>query len=344
MGGYVDTAGEVARMFELGRQHKMADEETRQRQEDRKLARELHQFQIKRLQLADKMEARQAALGQAQLMETQPGRVKTEAADLGMGQAPAPVEMPQGVPEGAPQTVKDLLNNRKMEVAGVANPAQIERTTQPHEPVTLPPVEEYGLPATTIQPRTREEVQAQGLADLLRQLRIKKLGDMETVVLPGGKTVQLPSKAVAPTIAGEYGKERAQITANATTSRVEEQQKGASERAKIRAGATTEAAATRTASQEKIAEENRRQAATIAANRLLASENTKRAKDGLPALTSPPGSEIGQLERTDTGPGTRRWGHGNKMPTWLAQQYLQQAKGDVNEARRMADADGWQRF
>lgn len=80
---------------------------------------------------------------------------------------------------------------------------------------------------------------------------------------------------------------------------------------------------------------------TTAMNRALAEANRTKIEWGEPLLLTPPGSELARLEATEEGPGPRRWGSGNRMPQWLALQYLENAGGDVDTAERDAMADGW---
>lgn len=77
------------------------------------------------------------------------------------------------------------------------------------------------------------------------------------------------------------------------------------------------------------------------ANRQLAEENKQRISEGGKPANEPSGSEIARLRNTPEGPGTRRWGGGQKMPKWLAEQYFEQANGNKDEAKRMALTDGW---
>lgn len=83
------------------------------------------------------------------------------------------------------------------------------------------------------------------------------------------------------------------------------------------------------------------QTLTRDANRRLTEENQKRIEMDDPPASTPSGTELAALEQTPEGPGVRRWGGGQKMPVWLAKQYVETAGGDKDEAARMALADGW---
>ena len=110
--------GEVAdrfiQAFEAGRRSKLAQEEHDQRSEDRKLQQQILKHGIDKLKLEDQLAARELALQNAKLMQGQPARVRTEAADLGTGITPTaeipaqyPVEAgPRAADQASPQDLQ----------------------------------------------------------------------------------------------------------------------------------------------------------------------------------------------------------------------------------------------
>jgi hypothetical protein len=336
-----DFATQFIRGFQAGRSAKIQKEQSKREDEDRKIKQAMLKNEMDRLKIQDQIAARNVAIQNAQLMEGQPARVRTEAADLGKS-LPAPTaEFPQPVPEGAPQSIKDLLMGQKIQLQGAEIPARLDRTTMPHEPVQIPGIDAYGVGPVSIQPRTQEEVQAQNLAQLLQKIKLDRLANERTINLPGMGTVTVPKEALSSLISGTMTSQREQGKQTFEREQTAEKEKGMKTRAEIRAGATVEAANVNRQSQERIARTNRKRQWITDQNRLLTQENTRRADAEMPPLSSPPGSEINMLEKTEKGPGPRRWGYGNIMPTWLAQQYMQQAAGDKAQAIRWAEADGW---
>lgn len=319
--------------------------------EDRKMQRDLHSFEMKRLQLQDKLQSaitnRTLALQTAEGMQGQPGAPKSVADIVAQVQANL---RPQGA--AVPNTIVPS------EAVGQAPEQPVTPGAQPEEPPQNPvsltqsfapqqipgvDVPELGVkaPGYSYQPKTAEEVKAENLQQLLQGIKVKQLENQRTVTIPGMGTVTLPQEAVGPVISGTIRGQQQKEAQASTAAQNTAKEAGMDKRATIRANATISGAGLRITSQNKNAETDRKQKAILAANSLLVRQNQQRETNSPPALTSPPGTEISTMEKTAQGPGVRRWGYGNTMPTWLAQQYLQQAKGDKMEAGRMAEADGW---
>lgn len=150
MGLADDVSGRVIRAFELGRQHRMHEQEFAQRQEDRKLEREILQHRVRELGIQEKLLARQTAIQNAQLLENQPG-----------------------APSGIPQNVRDIL------------PLPAE-TPHPEQPI--PGVEELGVSGISLRPRTREQTQAETMGQFLLQKRLEQTF-APPIVAPAGASV-----------------------------------------------------------------------------------------------------------------------------------------------------------
>lgn len=353
-----EVADRFIQAFQAGHQSKLAQEEHDQRMADSKLTQTLLKHKVDELKLQDQLAARNLAVQNAQLMQGQPGRTKTAAADLGTGITPT-ADVPANYDQtgAAPPDLQSVLANRQVQLQGSPTPAVLERTTMPHDLVTIPGVDAFnGAPATpevSIQPQTREELDAEKIADMVAASRVKRMENTYTINTPSGP-VTVPKEAVGPVITGaganaraaEANKSREQIAADnrAAAARLAAAGQAAAEkRANIRAGATTGAAQIRAAGQGNKEAQNALkfwQQNTLAANKRMELENRAAITAGNPISHAPSGTELAGLYDTQEGPGVRRWGSGAKMPIWLAKQYMQQA-GSKEEAMRAAQADGW---
>ena len=233
-----EVADKFIQAFMAGQQSRLAQEEHEQRMADSKLQQDMLKHHVDRMKLEDQIAARTLAIQTAQLQQGQPARVLTPAADLGTGITPTaeiPAQYPsppvQSAVDISPQSAADIpatgvfpsdnlqspdlqtvLANRQVQLQGSPTPAVLERTTMPHEPVTIPGVEAFnGAPATpevSITPQTQEELRAQAIQDLMMKLRAERAANTYQVTLPGGQTVTLPKEGIGPTITGEYAAQR----------------------------------------------------------------------------------------------------------------------------------------
>lgn len=137
--------------FGAGENHRKSKVAEAADAEDRKLRIEQHRLEAKRLQLEEKLKARDEARKQVGFMETQPAATKEVAPGL----------------QGPPQTL-------------------------PNAPVNIPGVEELGLGAQSVTPRSLEDVVQQKIA---AEIAAKK-GERDA------SRVQFPGTSDVP--AGEY--------------------------------------------------------------------------------------------------------------------------------------------
>jgi hypothetical protein len=376
MPGLQNPADEFIQAFHAGRAAKDKEELLARDAEDRKLQQQILKHQIDRLKIQDAITARAAAQENAALMEGRPARRNPNVTPMAPTVAEPTLEAglqtrgfpgaagpsAQGPTVAAPPGLEGQLMRRNLgglvpTVPQTSVNIPDAREYLPNEPVNVPGIPGLGVPGVSITPRTQEEVQAVGLQDALLKLRMQRAENQVTINTPGGP-VTVPKEAVSSVISGEYAGSRAEMTAQAAAQKAEldraadaaktqAQIESAQGIAKVRAGATLgaagirqEGAADRADAAEQAAEFRFWQQTTTAANKRLEMENRKLAEFDKPLKSYPSGTEIAQLLESTEGPGVRRWGNGAKMPLWLAKQYLTQA-GDVIEARRMAQTDGW---
>lgn len=207
-------AEQLIHAFTAGRALKQRQQQIESETEDRKLQREMHQFQMKRLQLEDKLSARKHAFDTASLME----HFNRTAADAG---APA-----LGPDQAGPPP---------------------EDINVGHAPVQIPAVPEMGLAATSVVPSTLQEK----LAQIIQQKRAEasaegqaKRESSQVEVPPAmAEAIGLPAGKVDPSVltqAGEAARTRdtrASIEAEGGLNRESEER-----RSKVAAGAHIEGA------------------------------------------------------------------------------------------------------
>ncbi len=337
-----DFATEFIRGFSEGRRLSQDKERLGREQEDRELRRKAIEAELKSQRLREQMDARSTAIREFSFRESLPGATKTEAANLGPA-TPAPTAtIDRPLPEGLPPQLQQLLTNQQIELRGAPTPQQLVRTIRPNVPVTIPGVPERGLKEFEATPRTLEEVRAQTMGDLALQSRLKNLpADTRAALSRISREriagAQIQSREGIATAAQQGTLRRASEGRELQLELARMSQAGTLRRANIRAGSSDADRLLR----EETADKDRRARLTIGLNRLLASENSARARDNKPLLSAPPGFEIARLEQAGQDVGVRRWGRDKLMSPELGAQYLAQAGNDPSLAEQWALEDGW---
>lgn len=306
--------------FGAGRQLKRQRELEAREEEDRKLMMEEQQLRLKALKLQDKLAKRQAGQQSYQFMQSIPGASQPAGQALGE--------------QGAD------LYGRMQEILGQPTDREVE---MPHPQMTLPAVEEAGIPEQAVTPPTLQQTQRTNLAMRVQDLMLKRRADEYEV--PDVGTV--PASAVPAAISGIFGARRQSAADTAAGQRSTAEIAGRQRVSETGAGATVQAAkisAGASAGRERGAGARSRQQMLVELNKALVASGREQVNK----LPWEPETSLDLLQQTPEGSGVRRAGYGQEMPDWLVEQYVQQAieqghTGDeaVKIAEQWAQEDGW---
>lgn len=144
-------AERLIRAHQMGVAERQAEEDRQRAQEDRKLQQQVLKHQIDRLKLQDALENRAAAMDQFKMLQGQPA---------------------QEVPVSAPQATSMPYPGQVGEGPSMGGGTGTVATTLPK--VTVPGIEEIGLPSVQLQPQSLQQLLQQRQEETLQQAFLKR--------------------------------------------------------------------------------------------------------------------------------------------------------------------------